>query len=99
MTLRYLPPNLSLPTDLISTSPYRKRLMRTPLAYLALLLQQLIRFVRKKEISYICIFIVCYFFRLAVADAALQDTLKWLKDEGDVAIFDATNSTRYLYFQ
>eukprot|EP00088_Acartia_fossae_P071247 TRINITY_DN9746_c0_g1_i10.p1 TRINITY_DN9746_c0_g1~~TRINITY_DN9746_c0_g1_i10.p1 ORF type:complete len:484 (+),score=96.83 TRINITY_DN9746_c0_g1_i10:51-1502(+) len=32
--------------------------------------------------------------RLAVADSALQDTLAWLKQLGDVAIFDATNSTR-----
>jgi len=32
--------------------------------------------------------------RLAVADAALQDTLNFLKEEGDVAIFDATNTTR-----
>jgi len=32
--------------------------------------------------------------RLAVADAAMKDTLQWLEREGDVAIFDATNSTR-----
>jgi hypothetical protein len=35
--------------------------------------------------------------RTAVADAALRDTLNWLEHEGDVAIFDATNTTRYLY--
>ena len=34
------------------------------------------------------------FVRLAVADAAMKDTLQWLESEGDVAIFDATNSTR-----
>ena len=33
--------------------------------------------------------------RTAVADAALNDTLSFLKnDEGDVGIFDATNATR-----
>ncbi len=32
--------------------------------------------------------------RTAVADAALRDTLEWLEREGDVAIFDATNTTR-----
>jgi len=31
--------------------------------------------------------------RVAVADSALQDTLVWLQQEGDVAIFDATNTT------
>ena len=32
--------------------------------------------------------------RVAVADAALQDTLRWVQEGGDVAIFDATNTTR-----
>lgn len=32
--------------------------------------------------------------RAAVADEAMADTLSWLKSEGDVAIFDATNTTR-----
>ena len=32
--------------------------------------------------------------RTAVADAALKDTLEYLDREGDVAIFDATNTTR-----
>lgn len=32
--------------------------------------------------------------RDAVAMAALQDALTWLKNNGDVAIFDATNTTR-----
>jgi len=32
--------------------------------------------------------------RTAVADAALKDTLAYLSKEGDVAIFDATNTTR-----
>ena len=33
--------------------------------------------------------------RTAVADAVLKDTLAYLeKKEGDVAIFDATNTTR-----
>jgi len=32
--------------------------------------------------------------RVAVADAALEDTLAWLDEEGEVAIFDATNTTR-----
>jgi len=32
--------------------------------------------------------------RTAVADAALKDTLDYLDQEGDVAIFDATNTTR-----
>ena len=32
--------------------------------------------------------------RTAVADAALNDTLKFLREEGEIAIFDATNTTR-----
>ena len=32
--------------------------------------------------------------RVAVADQALQDTLRWVQEGGDVAIFDATNTTR-----
>ena len=32
--------------------------------------------------------------RTAVADAALQDTLGFLRQDGDVGIFDATNTTR-----
>ena len=32
--------------------------------------------------------------RTAVADAALKDTMDYLDQEGDVAIFDATNTTR-----
>jgi len=32
--------------------------------------------------------------RTAVSDAALQDTINYLDKEGDVAIFDATNTTR-----
>ena len=31
---------------------------------------------------------------MAVADQALQDSLDWLNKEGDVAILDATNTTR-----
>ncbi len=37
--------------------------------------------------------------RTAVADAALRDTLNWLEHEGDVAIFDATNTTRYIPYR
>ena len=32
--------------------------------------------------------------RIAVADTALNDTLKFLREDGDVGIFDATNTTR-----
>ena len=32
--------------------------------------------------------------RTAVADSALNDLLKFLREEGDIAIFDATNTTR-----
>lgn len=32
--------------------------------------------------------------RRAMAEAALEDTLAWLRDGGEVAIYDATNSTR-----
>ncbi|HEX2678956.1 MAG TPA: 6-phosphofructo-2-kinase/fructose-2,6-bisphosphatase [Polyangiales bacterium] len=32
--------------------------------------------------------------RLAVAKAALDDMFKWLRESGDVAIYDATNTTR-----
>jgi hypothetical protein len=32
-----------------------------------------------------------------VADSALTDTLEWLEREGDVAIFDATNTTRCIF--
>ena len=32
--------------------------------------------------------------RVQVANAALEDTLKFLKEDGDISIFDATNATR-----
>ena len=32
--------------------------------------------------------------RTAVADSALNDLLKFLREEGEIAIFDATNTTR-----
>ena len=32
--------------------------------------------------------------RIAVADAALNDTLNFIKEDGDVGILDATNTTR-----
>jgi len=35
-----------------------------------------------------------YTLRIAVSDAALKDALDFLKVDGDVAIFDATNTTR-----
>ena len=37
--------------------------------------------------------------RQLVADSALTDTLEWLEREGDVAIFDATNTTRLVPVQ
>ena len=32
--------------------------------------------------------------RIAVADTALSDTMEFLKEDGDVGILDATNTTR-----